>query len=375
MTRAIFMWCAATALLHSLVRALPKLVLDTDLGTDFDDAWALTYLLSRSQPSDANRLFDFVLCQVSTFNTTKRALIAARMMHDVGRYDVPIAVGDYTGEDSVPQFGAVGNYSLEQFVADGGTVLRGTAQLALLMRAATAEDPLFIAEIAPATSLGGVIASDPTIAANVIVVAMSGSIRHGYGNSSSPSAEYNVYQNVTASQHMYAAQWLSPLMTAPLDTSGLLRCTVPEYTGLLASSSSYAKMVLRNFGVWCNCDPKTQVYTDILYDAQAAYQVRAPLSAAARFNAQQLVIASLRFSVALQLSFYATQWSPGGPSGPPRTPGLTFEVLRLSVNASSFTVPDPAGQLVWTTTSFPEGLESDAHVVCGGLIAWITTQQ
>ena len=27
---------------------------------------------------------------------------------------------------------------------------------------------------------------------------------------------------------MYAASWLSPLMTAPLDTSGLLHCKAPE---------------------------------------------------------------------------------------------------------------------------------------------------
>ena len=331
------------------VAAFPKLALDTDLGSDFDDAHALTYLLARSKPGDPNRLFDFRLCQLSSFNTTKRALIAARMMHDVGRYDVPIAVGLYTGENSVPQFGAVGDYSLAQFVADGGTVLQGTGALADLMRAATPDDPLFVVEIAPATSLGGIVWAEPALAANTIVTAMSGSVYHGYGNSSSPEAEYNVYVNKTASQKMYAAQWLSPLMTAPLDTSGLLHCSAPEYTDLLAAGAEgrpYAAMLLRNYAVWCNCDPKTQAQTDTLYDAQCAYQS----------------------------SFYATHWSAGGGSGAPPMPGLTFEALRLIVNESSFTVKDPAGQPVWASVSFPEGLENDLHVICGNLFAWDVAQ-
>jgi len=328
--------------------ALPQLALDTDLGTDFDDAWALTYLLSRSKPGDADRLFDFKLVQVSTFNTTKRALIAARMMHDVGRYDVPIAVGLYTGEDSMAQFGAVGGYSLAQFAADGGTVLDGTQALADLMRAATPAAPLIVVEIAPATSLGGVVWAEPALAANTIVVAMSGAVFHGYGNSSVPDAEYNVKENVTASQKLYAAQWLSPLATAPLDTSGLLRCSAPEYNVLQAGANAaapYAAMLLRNYGIWCGCDPAKQLQTDILYDAQAAYQA----------------------------SFIALRW--GGPgAGPPPTTGLTYAALRISVNGSGFTVQDPAGQPVFATVGFPEGLDSDAHAVCANLVDFIVAQ-
>ena len=343
------MRAAAAAALLGAALAFPQLALDTDLGSDFDDAWALTYLLARSKPGDPNRLFDFRLVQCSSFNTTKRALIAARMMHDVGRFDVPIAVGLYTGENSVPQFGVVGDYSLEQFVADGGTVVQGTQALADLMRAASAADPLFVVEIAPATSLGGVVWAEPALAANVIVSAMSGSVYHGYGNSSGPEAEYNVYINKSASQHMYAAQWLSPLMTAPLDTSGLLRCTAPEYDVLLEAGADfhpYAAMLLRSYAVWCNCDPKAQTATDILYDAQDAYQ----------------------------MSFLASRWAPGGGGGAPPTPGLTFQALRLSVNDSSFTVPDPAGQTVWASVGFPEGLDNDLHVVCGNLVSWIAEQ-
>jgi hypothetical protein len=338
MTKRRLLACAAA--FAAAAAALPQVALDTDLGSDFDDAWALTFLLSLSKPGDPSRSLDFKLVQCSSFNTTKRALIAARMMHDVGRYDVPIAVGDYLGENSVPQFGAVGEFSLEQFVQLGGTVTYGTGALEALLRAATPQQPLFVAEIAPAHSLGGVVGAEPALAANAITSAMSGSIYHGYGNSSGPEREYNVYINVTASQHMYAAQWLSPLMTAPLDTSGLIRCPAPQYTDLLRSNGTYAQMLVRNFAVWCNCDPQAQTMTDILYDAQNAYQ----------------------------LTFYAASWSAGGAGGPPRIPGLTLEQLHLIVDDNAMTVPNAQGQPVWASTSFPDGFSSDLHVICGGLV-------
>ena len=157
----------------------PRVVLDTDLGTDFDDAWALLYLLSKSIPGDPSRTLSFDLIQVSTFNTTNRARIAAKILANLGRFDVPIAVGAYTGEDKMPQLPAAAGYELSDFIAAGGVVYYGEDFLAGLMGAATPDDPLFIVEIAPATSLGEIITKNARLSANVIPVAMSGSVYHG----------------------------------------------------------------------------------------------------------------------------------------------------------------------------------------------------
>ena len=336
--------------------ALASLALDTDIGTDMDDAWALTYLLSRSQPGDPARLFDFKLVVCSTYNTTNRARIAAKFMSVVGRFDVPIAVGLYTGEDAMPQLPVADGFQLSDFVAAGGTVTYGTGALRSLMAAATPAAPLFVVEIAPATSLGGIVAAEPALAANVIVSAMSGSVSRGYSNSSRPSAEYNVARNISASQAMYASAWLSPLMTAPLDTSGLLQCFAPEYLELLAANSSaahpYAYEILRNYLIWCggsvhnSCggfkpsSPATG--TSLLYDAQAAYM----------------------------MSIYATAWAAHG-NIPPAMPFLTLQVLPMSVNASGYTVIDAAGQPVWPATEFPEGYDLDTHSICTELFTYI----
>ncbi len=150
----------------------------------------MIFLLSRSQPTDPNRSFSFFLVQCSTFNTTNRARIAAKILYDLGRFDVAVGVGVYTGEDNMPQLPAAAGFELSDFIAAGGTVYYGTDHLASLLASGTPSDPIFAVEIAPATSLGDVVRTAPALAANTVLSAMSGSIHHGYGNSSQPEVEY-----------------------------------------------------------------------------------------------------------------------------------------------------------------------------------------
>ena len=187
---AFLLWLAV-ACQAAAAAPLPRLVLDTDIGTDFDDTFAFILLLSRSRPSDPERSFDFKLVQCSTYNSTNRARLAAKILYDLGRFDVAVGVGAYTGEDNMPQLPAAAGFELSDFEAAGGTVYyNGTARLAALLATATPSDPIFAVEIAPATSLGGVVRASPGLAASTVLSAMSGSIHHGYGNSSQPEVEY-----------------------------------------------------------------------------------------------------------------------------------------------------------------------------------------
>src|SRR4026207_2369437 len=63
-----------------------KVVLDTDIGTDIDDAWALGYALK--SPS-----FQLLGVTVSDADTAQRAKLACKLLYRLGRTDVPVAVG------------------------------------------------------------------------------------------------------------------------------------------------------------------------------------------------------------------------------------------------------------------------------------------
>ena len=81
-------------------------LLDTDIGSDIDDAVALAYLLRKPQ------------CELLGITTVsgdvqQRAALAEAICHSVGRKDIPIHCGrrdvliDGPGQPNVPQFGAI----------------------------------------------------------------------------------------------------------------------------------------------------------------------------------------------------------------------------------------------------------------------------
>src|SRR6476659_5976322 len=77
-------------LLSSPVFAQPaahlKVLLDTDIASDIDDAWALGLLVALPN-------VELVGVTITDGNTAARAKVACKLLHVVGRDDVPVAVG------------------------------------------------------------------------------------------------------------------------------------------------------------------------------------------------------------------------------------------------------------------------------------------
>ncbi len=66
-----------------------KVLLDTDIGTDIDDAWALGLLIVSPQ-------VELVGVTISDGDTAARAKVACKLLHVSGRGEVPVAVGRAT---------------------------------------------------------------------------------------------------------------------------------------------------------------------------------------------------------------------------------------------------------------------------------------
>jgi hypothetical protein len=67
------------------LRRIP-VILDTDIGDDIDDTWALALLLRSPE-------LDVKLVTTATGDTTYRAQIVARLLEVAGRTDVPVGIG------------------------------------------------------------------------------------------------------------------------------------------------------------------------------------------------------------------------------------------------------------------------------------------
>ncbi len=84
---ALAVWLLTmTAVAPAGQRARTPVVLDTDIGTDIDDAWALGYVLK--SPS-----LELLGVTIGDGDTASRARLACKLLQRLGRTDVPVAVG------------------------------------------------------------------------------------------------------------------------------------------------------------------------------------------------------------------------------------------------------------------------------------------
>ncbi|MEO6235536.1 MAG: nucleoside hydrolase [Vicinamibacterales bacterium] len=201
----------ATCALASAQQARMKILLDTDIGTDIDDAWALGYALK--SPS-----FDLLGVTVSDADTPKRARLACKMLQRLGRTNVPVAVGRQT--PAVPPARIDYQFTwAEDFEAYRPIAIPAADFLADTIR----RNPHAVTLIAigPLQNVGDLVRLHPDVVHLVKrVVLMSGSIGPNAW-SSMAVPEWNVKLAIPEAQAVYAADW--PLTVVPLDSTSYLQ--------------------------------------------------------------------------------------------------------------------------------------------------------
>jgi purine nucleosidase len=248
--------CASPAAAQAKI----KLLFDTDIGTDIDDAWALGYVLK-------SPVFDVLGVTVSDADTPARARIACKVLHRLGRTNVPVAVGRKTA--AVPpdrvdyQFMWAEDFSAYrpvatpavEFLAD--TIRRNPGEIVLVA-------------VGPLQNIGDLVRQHPDVVRLVKrVVLMSGSIGP---NASSPSAvaEWNVKLAIAEAQAVYAAAW--PLTIVPLDSTTYVRLEHAEREALRSRATPLVIALEALYRLWAN-DPASRM---TLHDQLAVAEAQAP---------------------------------------------------------------------------------------------------
>jgi len=258
-------------LIITLCNAATPFILDTDMGYDMDDSWALMLLLNSPELNP-------LLVVSDSRNTIGIASVAGKFLTVLNRTDIPLGIGHFMVNDSGCQFPWASDFNVYNYPN-----LRTDGVQAIIDTVRNSSEIVTIICIAPLPNLGIALQRAPDIASKIRIVAMSGSIYHGYCNSSSPEAEYNVYMNITAAQLVYSTTWAYPMNTSPLDTSGLLILDGQYYQQLFAAQSKNFLVynILDSYKVWLNsgCGGSScigKLYwnetSSTLYDAVATYQ-------------------------------------------------------------------------------------------------------
>ncbi|MHA1731556.1 MAG: nucleoside hydrolase [Promethearchaeota archaeon] len=237
-------------------------ILDTDIGTDIDDTWALAFLLNCPE-------IDLKLVTVATGDTTYRARIAAKMLEVAGRSDVPVGVGNPQHGDWGPQAPWVAEYDLGSYPGS----VTWDAAAAIVDVVANSPEPVTVVGIGPLPNVASALDIDPGVTDNARFVGMHGSIRRGYGGSLGAVPEYNVVKDVAACGKVFAAPW--GVTITPLDTCGVVKLGGERFRRLKDADSPLAVALLENYEAWAwrvwGDASRAGVESSVLFDTVAVF--------------------------------------------------------------------------------------------------------
>src|SRR5262249_9707919 len=171
---------------------VPKvpILLDTDIGDDIDDALALALALASPEID---------LCGVTTVSgdAHTRALIVCRLLHAVGRGDVPVASG--APDRPVPDFSGQMQYGLRPSFRKRPE--RDTAVEFLYKQLKARPGELTLVPVGPLTNVAELLRKHPDCKPWIKrIVLMGGGVRVGYNLKPPPVPEWNIKSDVKAAQ-------------------------------------------------------------------------------------------------------------------------------------------------------------------------------
>jgi len=212
-------------------------ILDTDIGSDIDDTWALVHLLKSPE-------LDPKLILTCSCDTDYRARLTARLLQVAGRTDIPIGMGPQGAPCNEFQQPWLAGFSIDAYP---GRIYRdGVQQLINVIHASPL--PVTIIAIGPTGNIAEALQRDPSIAAKTRYVGMQGSIDVGYGDGP-PVAEANVRGDAAAFRSVLEANWLD-LRITPLDTCGNVALAGERYQRLRRSGDPLVQALIENYRIW-----------------------------------------------------------------------------------------------------------------------------
>jgi inosine-uridine nucleoside N-ribohydrolase len=187
----------------------PQLVIiDTDIGDDIDDAFALALALKSPELK--------ILGVTTTFgNTEMRARLLDRYLKAVGRSDIPVFAGPSSNTDNLMTQAAYAKLAPEKKHGDGADFI--------LREARAHPGAVTLIGIGPLFTVQAAIERDPaTFRKLKRVVIMGGSVYRGYGldaqgRPKAPEPEWNIDRDPAGAKALLAAG--VPVFMMPLDST------------------------------------------------------------------------------------------------------------------------------------------------------------
>lgn len=234
-----------------------KVIIDTDIGDDIDDIFALTYCL-------CNPSLDIKLIIVSSGDNDYKAKLVAHMLEKLNRTDIPIAKSVNKPWGCNAQTNAISGFDMDNYkgiiYSDYEEILNNLLE----------QDEYNFFEFGPCNVLAAHLKKHPNHISKLDIYYMGASVYRGYLNHPEPCAEYNVLMSVDATNYLFNSGAKVTLL--PVDCCYDIIIDKKDYQTLLQSNSDAAKLLIEQYKTWhtdyvggsIKFDPKTS--STILYD-------------------------------------------------------------------------------------------------------------
>lgn len=249
-----FIKLSAIALLTAAftAHAQKPVIIDTDIGDDIDDAFALALALRSPELKVIGVTSDFG-------DTTLRAHMIARMLESAGAKHIPVGIGVKTPPKT--------KFTQSAYAEGDKHQLTQIDAVDLILKAARKQPgKVTLIAIGPLTNVGAAIDRDPAAFRKLKqVVVMGGSIHRGYSNKG-PEIEWNTRNSPKQTQQLLASG--VPVYLFPLDSTQI-RLPDPIRDKILATPGQFSKDLIELLKEGGRPSPK-------LYDAVAVSHMIQP---------------------------------------------------------------------------------------------------
>jgi inosine-uridine nucleoside N-ribohydrolase len=204
----IFVLCISLSTACAATSSRVPVVLDTDIGSDIDDAFALAMVI---------KIKDLDLKAVTTVSgdTRARARIAAKMLAQAKLGNIPVAAGEPDEKPAFAQAQWAKNFTSPSLVREKAVDL-------LKQSIDREHGKMVVIAIGPLTNVADLLKRYPDEKKQIReIVLMGGSIARGYAPGSGPTAEYNIVSDAAAAQVVFTSG--VPIRMAPLDVTARLQ--------------------------------------------------------------------------------------------------------------------------------------------------------
>jgi purine nucleosidase len=256
--RTTGMVIAAFLIASGMAEAQPireKIIIDSDIGDDIDDAFAVALALSSPE-------LDVLGFSAAFGDTETRAKMFDRMLGETGHSDIPVAMGTPVDVNR--------NAFTQRRYAEGGSFARpshpGSVDF-VLGQARKYPGQITLVAIGPLPNVGAMIDNDPAgFKMLKRVVIMGGSIRtledpYGVAPPIAPHPEWNIKNDIASAKKLFRSG--VPLYVMPLDSTANLKLHEVARTAIFAHGSMMTNILA---GLYYEWSAYTRAATPTLYD-------------------------------------------------------------------------------------------------------------